>query len=56
MQLYQVNKVEAPMGRVIKTRHVLANSDREAVRTARADNDCPVCEIRLNGRRVGTIT
>lgn len=55
MQLYQVNKVAAPMGSVIKTKHVIANNDREAVRTARSDMDCPICEVLRDGRRVGTI-
>lgn len=55
MQLYQLQKLAKPLGPVLKTKHVLANNDREAVRTARADEDCPICEIRREGKRVGTV-
>jgi hypothetical protein len=56
MHLYQLDKMATPLGPVLKTKHVLANNDREAVRTARADEDCPICEIRRGGERVGAIT
>ncbi len=56
MHLYQVNKVATALGFVLKTKHVLANNDREAMRTARSDEDCPIWEIRREGKRVGIVT
>ena len=55
MQLYQLDKVATALGPVLKTKHVLANNDREAVRTARADEDCPICEVRREGKRVAIV-
>ncbi len=56
MKLYQVSKVVSPAGPVIKTKHVLANHDREAIQTARTDGDCPTCVVLHEGKRVGLVT
>ncbi|HEX2762496.1 MAG TPA: hypothetical protein VHM92_01450 [Allosphingosinicella sp.] len=56
MKHYRVNKVTKPGGAVVKTKDTLAASDRQAVETARADTDCPVCEVWHAAEKVGTIT
>lgn len=55
MKLYRVNKLAKPGGAVVKTKHVLADNDRQAVNDARNSDDCPVCEVLSDGQRVGTI-
>ena len=55
MKLYRVNKLAKPGGVVIKKKHILAPSDREAMQRAEDSPDCPVCEVVRDGDRVGQI-
>ena len=56
MKLYRIDKVAKPGGLALKKKHVLAQSDREALQQAAASADCPVCEvIRDDGKNVGSI-
>lgn len=55
MQLYRINKLTKVGGVVIKRKDVLASNDREAVESAAASEDCPVCDVLRNGRLVGAI-
>lgn len=56
MRHYRVNKVAKPDGVVVKSKDTLAANDRQAIEAARADPDCPVCEIWHAGQKVGSIT
>lgn len=56
MKHYRVNKLARPNGTVVKAKDILAASDREAVRAAREDEDCPVCDVLRDGKKVGSIT
>lgn len=56
MKLYRVNKLAKPGGAVVKNKHVLANSDNDAVRQAAESIDCPVCEVLRDGQVVGSIS
>lgn len=57
MKLYRIDKVARLGGISLKKKHVLAASDRDALKQAEASIDCPVCEvIRDDGKPVGTIT
>jgi hypothetical protein len=55
MKHYRVNKVAKPGGAVLKRKDVLASNDKEAVQTAAADDDCPICEVFHAGQKVGSI-
>lgn len=55
MKLYRVNKLAKPGGPVVKTKHVLARSDKQAVIDARESDDCPVCDVLADGRKIGSI-
>ena len=55
MKLYRVNKLARAGGVVIKKKHILAQSDRDAVRQAEDSDDCPVCEVLRDGTTVGEI-
>ncbi len=55
MQHYRINKVTARGGHTLKKRDVLAQSDADAVQTAAASDDCPVCEVLRNGHVVGVV-
>jgi hypothetical protein len=55
MKLYRVNKLAKAGGVVIKKKHILANSDNQAVEQAADSSDCPVCEVLRDGERVGQI-
>ncbi len=56
MKHYRVNKLAKPDGVIVKAKDIIANDDKEAVRAARADNDCPVCDVWQAGKKVGSIT
>jgi hypothetical protein len=56
LKLYRINKLAGPGGPVVKKKDVLALSDKEAVRRAADSDDCPVCDVLLNGEKVGAIT
>lgn len=55
MKHYRVNKLAGRGGPVIKSKDILANNDREALRTAREFEDCPVCDVLRAGEKVGSI-
>jgi hypothetical protein len=56
MRHYRVNKVAEPDGEVIKKKDILASDDGEAMERARADDDCPICDVYRNGSKVGSVT
>lgn len=55
MKLYRINKLAKRNGVVVKTKHVLADNDREAVAEAADSVDCPICDVWSDGRKVGEI-
>ena len=55
MRLYRVNKLAKAGGTIIKKMNILASSDRQAVKTAEEDLDCPVCDVLRDGEKVGQI-
>jgi hypothetical protein len=55
MKLYRVNKLAKPGGIVIKKKHILAHSDREAVKRAEESDDCPICDVLKDGDKVGQV-
>lgn len=55
MKLYRVNKLARPGGVVIKKKHILAPSDKAAVRQASDSADCPICDVLRDGEKVGSI-
>ena len=55
MQHYRVNKVSEPDGEVLKKKDILAADNREAMKRAVEDEDCPVCDVYLRGAKVGTV-
>lgn len=55
MKLYRVDKLTKPGGHVMKKKHILAASDRQAVRQAEDSPDCPICEVLRDGEKVGQI-
>ena len=56
MQHYRVNKVSEPNGEVLKKKDILAADDREAIRRAAADDDCPTCDVYRSGSKIGSVT
>ena len=55
MKHYRIEKVVRPGGAVLKTKDILANSDGEAIDRAENSADCPVCDVRKDGRVIGTV-
>jgi hypothetical protein len=55
MKLYRVNKLAKPGGAIIKKKHILAASDRQAVQQATDSPDCPICDVLKDGEKVGSI-
>ena len=55
MKMYRVNKLAKPGGIVLKKKHILAPSDRQAVKQAEESDDCPVCDVLRDGETVGQI-
>ena len=56
MKHYHVYKLAEPEGPIIKGKDVHAADDDQAVEEAKADEDCPVCEIWQGVKKVGSIT
>ncbi len=56
MRHYRVNKLAKAGGVVVKRKDILANDDRQAVARAKADDDCPVCDVWRDGEKIGSIT
>jgi hypothetical protein len=55
MKLYRIDKLARLGGMVVKKKHILANSDAQAVHQAEQSEDCPVCDVLRDGRTVGQI-
>ena len=56
MKLYRIDKLAKHGGAVIKKKHILAPSDRLAVKHAEDSDDCPICDVlRDDGRLVGQV-
>lgn len=55
MKLYRVDKLAKAGGMVIKKKHILANSDAQAVKQAENSDDCPICDVLRDGEKVGEI-
>ncbi|MES2137747.1 MAG: hypothetical protein V4502_11900 [Pseudomonadota bacterium] len=55
MKLYRVDKLAKPGGVVIKKKHILAASDRQAIEQAADSADCPLCEVSRDGQPVGQV-
>ena len=56
MKHYRVNKLAKADGIVVKKKDILANSDREALAAAREDQDCPICDVLNQGKKIGSIS
>lgn len=56
MRHYRVNKLAKAGGEIVKRKDILANDDRQAVARAENDEDCPVCDVWRDGRRIGSVT
>ena len=56
MKVYRVDKLAKANGVVVKKKHILAASDRQAVAQAQQSPDCPICDVVAdNGKSVGQI-
>lgn len=56
MKLYRINKLTTVEGDVVKKTDILANNVEQAVRAAAQSDDCPVCEVWSDGRKVSLIS
>jgi hypothetical protein len=56
MKHYRLNKLSKPNGEVVKRKDILARDDRDALATARADVDCPICDVLRQGQKVGSVS
>lgn len=55
MKLYRIDKLSKLGGIILKKKHVLAASDKDAVQIAAQSADCPVCDVLKDGQSVGSI-
>lgn len=55
MKLYRVNKLAKIGGTIVKKKHILASSDKQAVQEAENSDDCPICDVLRDGERVGQV-
>lgn len=55
MKLYQIDKLAKHGGAVVKKKHILAPSDRHAVKQAEESDECPICDVRRDGGLVGQV-
>jgi len=55
MKHYRVNKLAKRDGIVVKKKDILATSDAEAVQRAADSDDCPICDVLRDGKRVGSV-
>jgi hypothetical protein len=56
MKLYRIDKLAKRGGIILKKKHILANSDRQAIQRAEESDDCPICDIkRDDGKTVGQV-
>lgn len=56
MKHYRVYKLAEPAGPIVKGKDVHAADDDQALEEAKADEDCPVCEVWQGVKKVGSIT
>lgn len=52
---YRIEKIADSSGAVLKKKDILAASDREAIMRAEHSGDCPVCDVRKDGRVIGSV-
>lgn len=55
MKHYRVNKLAKVGGAIVKKKDILASSDKQAVQHAADSDDCPICDVLRDGRKVGSI-
>jgi hypothetical protein len=55
MKLYRIDKLARLGGMVVKRKHILAGSDRQAVAQAEDSDDCPICDVMRDGEKVGQV-
>jgi hypothetical protein len=55
MKLYRINKLAKRGGVIVKKKHILANTDAQAVKQAEASDDCPICDVIRDGETVGQV-
>jgi len=55
MKLYRVDKLAKHGGVVVKKKHILASSDAQAVQRAEESDDCPICDVKLDGQTAGQV-
>ncbi|HEX8382211.1 MAG TPA: hypothetical protein VF592_02440 [Sphingomonas sp.] len=55
MAHYRVYKLREAKGRIVKGKDVDAPDDGAALRAAKADADCPVCEVWRGPKKVGDV-
>jgi hypothetical protein len=52
---YRMYKLDRPKGRIVKGKDMDAPSDLAAMTQAKADEDCPVCEVWQGAKKVGSV-
>ena len=55
MKLYRIDKLARLGGTIVKRKHILANTDRQAVQRAEESDDCPICDVTRDGEKVGEV-
>ena len=55
MKHYRINKVAKPDGVVLKKKDILAESDAKALQRAADSDDCPICDVLRDGKKVGSV-
>ena len=55
MKIYRIDKLAKHGGSVVKKKHILAPSDRHAVKHAEESDDCPICDVLRDGKLVGQV-
>ena len=55
MKLYRIDKLAKAGGAIVKKKHILATSDRQAVEQAEESADCPICDVTRDGEVVGQV-
>ena len=55
MKHYRINKLAKAGGAVIKKKDILADSDAQAVQHASDSDDCPICDVVRDGKKVGSV-
>ncbi len=55
MKHYRINKLSEPDGMIVKRKDILANDDRQAVKAAAQDEDCPICDVLHAGEKIASI-